>query len=128
MVRCEEKRKERAKHWQCDAEAQDVQGKPWRLFFKKIGGRNAKVDWQRRAVRQRQESAVMVFISKSLWMCRRKRKEKYWNSPGRWNNVVDDRYQLARLLLLIPTSEGPIALLPAMTRWWEGLRAQDVTQ
>ena len=29
-VRCEEKRKERAKQWQCDTEVQTLEDRPWR--------------------------------------------------------------------------------------------------
>ena len=29
LARCEEKRKERATHWQCDTEVQDLKDKPW---------------------------------------------------------------------------------------------------
>ena len=30
LAGCEEKRKEWAKHWQCDTKVQDLEGKPWK--------------------------------------------------------------------------------------------------
>ena len=31
MARCEEKRKEWAKHWQCDMDVQKQENKPWKI-------------------------------------------------------------------------------------------------
>ena len=74
----------------------------------------------------------MVFTPKFPQTCQQKQDVKWWEllekveQCGRWPQQA-----CTTMFFLIPknvTSERPIALLPALIRWWEGLRAPEVTR
>ena len=99
--RCEEKRREWAKHWQCDTEAQDLKDKQWRNEELK----NLE-DMPRLHVSDL-EKAARSYKAKTGVGCdgfhpnvpldfeERNKGEKWRNSSKRWNSVGDGRSQVA---------------------------------
>ena len=138
LARWEEKRKEWAKHWQCGTEMQDLKDKPWRNvdlkqleedmprimekeFQKAAGSYKAKtgvgcdgfhpkvpLDLTKETIRE------LVEFMEKVEQC------------GRWPQQA-----CTTMFFLIPknvTSKRPIALMPTMIRWWQALRAPEVTK
>ena len=98
LPRCEEKRKEFAKLWQCDTEVQDLNGKPW----KNEDLKNLEEDMPRLRDRELEKAARKMA------------------APTLHNDFL--------LIPKNVVSERPIALMPTMIRWWEALLAPEVTK
>ena len=136
LGRCEAKRKEWAKHWQCDEEVQNVEEKPWK---------NAELRKLEEALPKLKE----CHLEKVSRLCEAKTgagcdgfhpevpldltKETRGEIVEFLEKVEQSgqRPQQActTMFFLIPksvTSEGPIALVPTLLRWWEALRAPEV--
>ena len=138
LDRCEAKRKEWSKHWQCNEEIQNMQDKPWRneewreyeealpllkegalekasrLYTAKTGvgcdGFHPKVPVD---LSKETRGEVVGFLEKV-------------EQSGTWPQQA-----CTTMFFLLPknvTSERPIALMPTLIRWWEALRAPDVAK
>ena len=77
LAKCEDKRKEWEKHWQCDTKVRDLKDKQWRNDeFKNLvgdmrGWKRAILRRQREITRQRQEYDVKAFTAKFRWTCQK---------------------------------------------------------
>ena len=125
LARCEEKRRAWAvQHG--GARSLGQAGEKWEV--EKIGGRRAGVEGRR----FRSSGSVMDFILKFFPTCRKKREETWWNSLRMWNKCGRWPQQACTtMFFLVPknvASDRPIALIPTMIRWWEGLRAPEVSR
>ena len=138
LDRCEAKRKEWAKFWQCDEEIQNMQNKPWRseelkeceealprlkegdldkasrLYKAKTGvgcdGLHPKVPLD---VTKETRGETVEFLERV-------------EQSGKWPQRAS-----TTMFFLIPenvTSERPIALMLTLIRWWEAMRAPGVAK
>ena len=82
LTRCEEKRKEWAKHWQCGTEVQDLKDKPWRSEeLKKLEEdmpRFKESDLAKAAknYKAKRETGAMTFTQKFRWIVPEKQEDK----------------------------------------------------
>ena len=114
---------------------QDLQDKPWsdeELTRLEEGMPRLKESGEgSKELQGKDTSGLRWSHSKNAVGFDERQEGKWWNSWRRWSSAGDGRNKHAqRLLVLIPmnvTSE-PIALLPAMIRWWESLRAREVAK
>ena len=120
LARCEEKKKEWAKRWQCDTKVQDLKDKPWR---------NDELKDLEEDMSRLKESG----LEKAARTCKAK------TTSGEVVEFLVKVKQCGSLLqqactmmfFLTPkdvTSERPIARMPTMVRWWEALRAPEVAK
>ena len=138
LDRCEAKRKEWAKHWQCDEEIQNMQNKQWRneelkeceealprlkegdldkasrLYKAKTGvgcdGFHPKVPLD---LKKGTRGGIVEFLENV-------------EQSGKWPPQA-----CTTMFFLIPknvTSERPIAFMPTLIRWWKALRAPEVAK
>ena len=138
LDRCEAKRKEWAKHWQCDEEEQNMQNKPWR---------NEELKECEEALPRLKEGdlekASRLYKAKigvgcdgfhpkvPLDLTKETRGEivEFWEKveqSGEWLQQA-----CTMRFFLIPknvTSKRPIALMPTLIRWWEALGAPEVAK
>ena len=139
LDRCEAKRKEWAKHWQCDESVQNVEDKPWKNEeLKKLEEALPRLKevwiWKRhlRTVQCKNRSGMRRIPSESsLGLDKETRREiveflEKVEQSGKWPQQA-----CTTMFFLIPknvTSERPIALMPTLIRWWEALRALEVAE
>ena len=121
LDRCEAKRKEWAKHWQCDESVQNMEGKPWTSEklrkleealprLKECDGFHPKVPLD---LTKETRGKVVEFLEKV-------------EQSGKWPQQA-----CATMFFLIPknvTSERPLALMPTLIRWWEALGVPEVAK
>ena len=122
LDRCEAKRKERAKHWQCDESVQNMEDKPWT---------NEELKKLEEAL-PRLEECDLEKASRLLQgkdrsgMRGKKREEKSCSSWRRWSRVAPQQACTTKFFLMPEnvTSERSIALMPTLIRWCEALSAR----
>ena len=126
------KRKEWAKHWQCDESVQNMEDKLGKHEdLKKIRGSVTKANRVRTGksvgIVQRENRSRMRWRppTNPLGLTKETRREivnllEKVEQRGKW-----PRQACTTMFFLIPknvTSERPIALVPTLTRWWEAER------
>ena len=125
LDRCEAKRKEWTKHWQCDEEVQNVEEKPRknealrRLEEELPRLKECHLEEASRLCKAKTRVGCDGFHPKVPWIQQKKQEEKSWI------------FLSTTMFFLIPenvTSERPIALMPTLIRWWEALRAPEVAK
>ena len=116
LDRCEAKRKEWVKHWQCDEEIQNMGDleKSSRMYKAKTGvgsdGFQPKVPLD---LTKETRGEIVELLEKV-------------EQSGDWPQQA-----FTTMFFLIPknvTSERPIALMPTIIRWWDALRAPEVAK
>ena len=129
LDRCEAKRKEWAKHWQCDEDVQNLEDKPWK---------NEEMRRMEEALRLKEELEKASRMHKAktgvgcdgfhpkvlLDLTNGNERRNSWRG---WSRVANG----TTIFFLIPknvTSERPIAMMPRMIRWWEALWAPEVAK
>ena len=126
LDRCEAKRKEWAKHWQCDEEIQNMQNKPWRNEESK--------ECEEALPRLKEgdlEKASRLYKAKTGVGCdgfhpkvpvdltKETRGEiveflENVEQSGKWPQQA-----CTTMFFLIPKSERPVALVPTLIPWWK---------
>ena len=108
------KRKEWAKHWQCDESVQYVEDKPSGLYKEKKGvgcdGSHPNVPLD---LTKETRKEIVEFLEKV-------------ELSGKW-----PQQECTTMFFLIPknvASHRPIALMPTLIRWWEAVRAPEVAK
>ena len=138
LDRCAAKRKELAKHSQCDEEVQNVEEKSWK---------NEELRSAEEALPRPKECLLervsRLYKAKTgvgcdgfhpevpLDLTKETRGElvefqEKVEESGKWQQQA-----CTTMFFLIPknvTSERPIALMPTLIRWWEALRAPEVAK
>ena len=138
LNRCEAKKKEWSKHWQCDDEVQNMRNTPWR---------NEELEECEEALSRLKEGdlekASRLYKAKTGVGCDGFHpkvlldltKETTGEIVEFLENVEQSdkwpQQACTTTFFLIPknvTSEKPIALMPTLIRWWEALRAPEVAK
>ena len=127
LDRCEAKRKEWAKHWQCSEDVQNLENMPWKHEeLKKLEEalprlKECELENVPRPYKAKTGVGCDGFHSKvSLDLTKETRGEQ----SGNWQQQT-----CTTMFFSIPknvTSERPFALMPTLIRWWEAMRAQEV--
>ena len=124
LDRCETKRKERAKHWQCNESVQIWEDKLWK---------NEELKKSEEALpRQKRVRFGIGFET----VQGENRSRMRWLPPKNPLDLVEQSVKCPQqacttMFFLIPkniTSERPIALMPTLIRSWEALRALEVAK
>ena len=136
--RCEAKRKDWAKHWQCDESVQNVEDKPWKNEeLKKLEEALPKLkecDLEKASGLYKTKTGVGCdgFHPKvPLDLTKETRKEIAEFQEKVERSGQRPQQGCTTMFFLIPknvTSGRPIALVPTLIRWWEALRAPEVAK
>ena len=132
--RCEEKKTEWAKHWQCDEEKQIMQNKPWGKECEEAMPRLREGDLEKASRLYKAKTGVGCdgFHPKvPLDLTTETRGEiveflEKVEQSGKWPQQA-----CTTMFFLIPekvTRERPVALMPTLIRWWEALIAPEVAK
>ena len=138
LDRCEAKKKEWSKHWQCDDEVQNMRNTPWR---------NEELEECEEALSRLKEGdlekASRLYKAKTGVGCDGFHPKVLLDltkeTTGEIVEFLENVEQSGKwpqqacttMFFLIPknvTSEQPIALMPTLIRWWEVLRAPEVAK
>ena len=135
LDRCEAKREELAKHWQCEESVQNVEDKPWK---------NEELKKLEEALPRLKEGD----LEKNIWIAQSKCSSGVRRIPPE-SSLGETRKEIVEFLekveqsgklpqqacttmfFLFPknvTRERRIALVPTLIRWWEALRAPEVAK
>ena len=129
LDRCEAKRKEWAKHWQCDESVQKVEDKPWkneelqRLEEALPRLKESHLEEVSRLYKAKTGVGCDGFHPKPLDLTKLEIVEflEKVEQSGKWPQQA-----CTTMFFLIPknvTSERPIVLKPTLIRWWEAFES-----
>ena len=138
LDRCEAKRKEWAKHWQCDESVQNMEDKHWKNEqLKKLEEalprlKECELENVSRLYKAKTRVGCDGFHPKvHLDLTKETREEVVWllekvKQSGKWPQQA-----CTTKFFLIPKNVAcgrPIALMLTLIRWWEALRAPEVAK
>ena len=130
LDRCEARKKEWERHWQCDEDVQNLEHKLWKNEeLRKLEEvlprlKECELDKVLKAKTDGLHPKVPLSLTKETGESVEILEEV--KQSGRWSQQA-----CTTMFFLISTnitSERPIALMTTLTRWWEALRAPEVAK